>query len=262
MTLTSFGITIYVGQTGTPRITFTNTNKVDGTFSSVKFTKSENSLFQSGTLTLFKGTSEPEINDAVVIKLNGVTKFAGYVSSINRSLKGDKLRVLDLLGNTKKLFREVVGNHHNFYQNDWTSNIVAGIISEHTLIGTSSIPANSGTYLDGAYNVEDYIVGDAVKKITQFDDYRLYVDENDEAQYYIPSAAVKTITEAEVVSIGSIEKSDDKLYNDITILGSGTVKAQVEDAISIATYGRFPLVMREAKLDNQADANYLVKSLL
>lgn len=263
MALNSFSIDVYVGQTAVKRIAFSNTDTTQGNFQSIKFTKSENSLFQSGTLILFKGIDEPIINDKVVIKLNGTVKFAGYVASINRSLKGDKLRTLDLIGNTKKLFRSrVTDGYHDFFQNMWTSTIVRELVQYHTSLDHTSIPIGVGSYIDGAYDFGDYIVGDAIKKISQFDNYRLYVNEDDEVQYYEPTAATKTITESDVQSIGSIEKSDNQLFNDITVIGSGTIKAHAEDAGSISKYGIFPETFKEPKLDNQDDATALANKYL
>lgn len=262
MALTSFSVDIYEGQTTNIRIAFSNTDTSQGNFQLIKFTKNENSLIQSGTLILFKGIAEPQINDKVVIKLNGATKFAGYVAGINRSLKGDKYRTLDLLGNTKKIYRERVGDSHNYFQNMWTSSIVRELIQYHTTLDHTAIPTGVGTYIDGSYDFEDYIVGDAIKKISQFDNFRLYVNEDDKVQYYEPSGAVKTITEANIQSIGSVEKSDSQLFNDITVIGSDTIKAHVENAASISTYGRFPKTIKESKLNDQADATSLANKYL
>ena len=89
MKLTSFSVIIYEGQSATPRLTFSNTDTTQCDFKEIKFNKSENSLFQSGTLVMFKGIAEPVVNDKVVIIINGTTRFTGYVSGISRELKGN-----------------------------------------------------------------------------------------------------------------------------------------------------------------------------
>jgi len=132
-------------------------------------------------------------------------------------------------------------------------------VSDYTPL-TFPQAVNLGETLNSEWNFKDMVVGDAIEKINNFDDY-LYRVSGSKVLYYKTGNSQMTITESDIIYRKPFEYSDDELFNDILVKGYD-VTGQAEDGASISTYGRHKYRVSESLIDNQGDADTLAAAYL
>lgn len=228
----------------------------------IKVTKTINSKYQSALISVRTNDNTPEIGDTVLIQINSTTIFNGYVSRTQESIAGIRTWEIQLIGKTYDLWRERIdGTGQSSHSNNYTSYMISSMVADYTSL-TFPQADNIGQMLNGEYNFLDMSVGDAVTKVSGFDNYYFYVNESDELIYYQPGTTQMTITEADLLSRKPFEKSDDEVYNSIVVRGSAGISGTAEDATSISTYGKHFLRVNEPIITNEDDVQALADSYL
>jgi len=226
----------------------------------LKIENNINSQYQSATINYNGDSPSPSINDSVSIDINGTTVFYGYVSRIDKDLKGIKVWKLQCIGKTYDLWREYIDDSHTHsFSNAKTSYMISSLISDYSDL-TFPQSDDIGQQLSGEYDFEDMCLGDAIKKINSFDSYNFYVNGSDELIYYKPNTTQSlTVTESNLIEKSKFEESDDELYNRVLVKGDG-VSYTSHDAVSESNYGKHFLKVSEQLVNNESDAQTLAES--
>jgi len=227
----------------------------------LEITNTITNKYQNALLEFIDNGNEPSIGDSVIITLNSTEIFVGYVARINKESKGILIWKLQLIGKTYDLWREHINDSGKTkYANDYTSYFISGLCSDFTNI-TFPQDDDIGQMLKGEYDFEGLSVGEAIAKISDFDDYSYYVNKDDELIYYKPAGDQITINEINLVRHNTFELADDQIYNDIVVKGSD-VSATATDATSISSYGKHLHVINNSIITEEDDAQALANKYL
>lgn len=262
MSLDSFQLDIYSGQTATKKVTVTLDSQSSGQLEKVSFFKSVQDMYQAGILSIDNVAQEPEINDRVVISINSTDMFDGYVRSVSRNYRGSGSRDIKLIGKTYDLYRELVNNVPVEYSDDYTSNIIRDIVSSQTAFDYSEIPISGGSYISGTYDLQYFSVGEAIELISDYDNYSYYLDENDKLQYFEPSGNQKTISDSDLIKVKRIRKDDANIYNYVAVVGAENIYSIKSAQSSIDEYGKYLKIIRDSRIINSGDAAVLAQKYI
>jgi len=260
--MVDFTVELYSGQSATKRMTITRDSRVSGNINYFNFIKSNDTMYQTGVVKLYNIKEEPVINDKVTIDINGTNKFTGYVRAVDRVLEKSDTRVVRLIGKTYDLWREPIASGNAEYGNDYTSNIIKDILDTYTSIDTTLMPTDSGQIISGKRTYLYFSVGDAIETVSEYDDYRFFIDKDDKFHYYKPSTNQKTITESNLIKVKDIKKNDKDIWNHIIVVGSGNIVSQVSNQTSIDTYGKYLKIIRDYNINKSGDATSLANKYL
>jgi len=196
--------------------------------SDINITKSDQSYYQSTTLTLYDISQDDEdsldINNTLKIYIDDDIIFDGYVNRVKRSIAGKRKYTIQAIGRTYDLWRFTTSSTTSF-TNKYTSYIVSSLVSDYCsgngyVVYPPKIGPASGSFIDYV-ELFDMEIGSCVGRMAQFDGYSFFVDEDGILNYYEPKETEQfTVTESDIIKMSEIDESDDSMKNDILVLGS------------------------------------------
>lgn len=191
----------------------------------IQISNAEDADYQNAMVTLFKEPSSLSINDDVDIYIddgvNGYShEFNGYVSRKETVPRGVNELHLQCIGNTYNLWRYYCSST-SIYSSQTTGYIAHDIVNNFVSgVDASLIPIDSGNLVE-YIDLSEWVVGDALKRLTDFDGYHFYVDAQNRLGYYKKESNTQfTVNEDDIVNINHIEEADDDLINIALVLGS------------------------------------------
>jgi len=215
--MTSYTITFNEG-TADEVVLTESSNKV----TNIKISAREESFIKNAEI-IFNDTGSDwqkiTVGDPIKIEINSTVVFSGTVNIKRRKWIGAKKIYIQAIGNTAKLWKYRT-DRHKVYEDQYTSDIVKDLISTYCSgITTNNTPSGVGTQIE-KIEFDALAVGDAIKKLTEFDNYYFFVDENDDLHYYQPSNTSQfTLNESDILSISWIEENLSNLVNDGIVFG-------------------------------------------
>ena len=215
--MTSYTITFNEG-TADEVVLTESSNKV----TNIKISAREESFIKNAEI-IFNDTGSDwqkiTVGDPVKIEINSTVVFSGTVNIKRRKWIGAKKIYIQAIGNTAKLWKYRT-DRHKVYEDQYTSDIVKDLISTYCSgITTNNVPSGAGKLIE-KIEFDALAVGDAIKKLTEFDNYYFFVDENNDLHYYQPSDTSQfTLNESDILSISWIEENLSNLVNDAIVFG-------------------------------------------
>lgn len=193
----------------------------DSNISYLELTNSDDAYYQTGTISLFDVPSSQIVGDKILIKINGIHQFKGYVCRRQRSIEaGRQIYTYQLVGETYDLWR---------YRTDSTASysgmsgyIVSTMVSTFcTGISSNITSPYPGTNLTEKIDLTNKLVGDAIKELNNLDGYKFYISTNNVLQYYHPgdSQIAFTIVDSDFFELPPVEDADEDIVNDILVIG-------------------------------------------
>ncbi len=236
--------------------------QVDKQVSDIMIENSINSRCQEARINLRGEEYHPTIGAAVTIDINGDEQFSGYISRVQKDIKGVSTYKLQLIGKTNDLWRErITAKNTHAYTNKKTSYMISSLTHDFSDLTFPQVDT-LGTTITGEMDFLDYSLGDAIEKINSFDDYSFYVNNDDELIYYNPTTTQSlNVTESMILDRKPFEYSDDEIFNEIFVKGNG-VSGCASDNTSQGLYGKQYLKIDEPLIENVSDANTLANSYL
>lgn len=261
--MTDFTINIYSGNSDTKRMTITRDSRGSGNFQSFEISQTKEDEYQSGFIdNLNSMAEEPSINDKVEIDIDGSNVFTGYIRTTQRDLIQQDSRDIKLIGKTYDLWRNIIDDTNYEWGVDYTSNIISGMIENHSTVDTSLIPQDSGKMLSGNYDFKYWTLGEAINSVSEYDDYRYFIDKDNKFHYYEPSGSQGTLNESDLLKIHYLKMDDRDIWNDIVVVGSGNIYSRASNQASIDDYGRYIKNIRDLTITSQEDADSLANNYL
>jgi len=193
----------------------------DSNISAVEISNSDNQYYQNGIVTVFNVPSTQSIGDSVMIKINDILQFNGYVQSKQQTIDGGK--ILDnytLIGKTFDLWRYNTGLNVTF-KDKKSAYIASSLVSSYcTNISGGGIDPAVGVTID-SIDLSDMSVGEAISRLSEMDGYTFYVDTSDDVQYYFRNTGVNMfiVTEDDIIEMVPVDESDENLVNDVVVIG-------------------------------------------
>jgi len=173
------------------------------------------------------------INDSVSIYISGSLEFAGYISRKQLQLAGTHLLKVQCIGKTYDLWRFILPQNCVF-QNVYSGYLVSSLVANYASgSGYYVIPPDvneeTGSYIE-YIDLSNMILGDAISRISKFDGYHFYVDENGKLQYFKVSDDIQfTIAENEILKMTPLEHADDNIKNYVVVIGSPNFEITVPE---------------------------------
>jgi len=212
---TSFNITIDSGQSSEEILT--NGSNV----SYLEITNSDQTYYQNGKIVTFNTQTNHIVGETVMVWIDDVLQFNGYISRKQQQIDaGTAYNTYQLVGKTYDLWRYATDD--NALYEGTTAFIASSIIGTYcTGIDTSSIIVTGGVELTDEFDLTNMTVGDALVKLTDIDNYRFYVNEENEFKYYKAESGTYqfNITEDDIIGMTPIEEADEDLVNDVLVVG-------------------------------------------
>jgi len=221
------------------KIFFNSSNATEWAASGVLLTKGNNlqhleitqareSMIQNANLTLFGLASDDEdklkLNSKIDIYLSTGTvyhhEFSGRVNRIGKNLAGTKLISLQCVGSTYELWRYFISDPITF-QNKYTGYIASSLVANYVPTATPGPISDSDGVLLESISFENIKVGDAITRLSRLDDYSFWIEPDGIFHYQrISGASQFTIRDSDILSLSSLETSDDELKNDVIVQGA------------------------------------------
>ena len=147
--------------------------------------------------------------------------------------------------------------------NDYTSNYATAIVNTYTDI-TATDPycsGDTGEFISGSYDFDYYVVGDAIKMLSDFDGYNFYVRASGNGLLYLhyyepPTTSGTLVVETDdILEYTPFEYNDDNLINQVIIVGNKGNLYEYSDDTSISKYGRHPKRINDPRIKTEYDAS-------
>jgi len=216
----------------------------------IQINNSDESYYKDAILKVYDlGDNEGkiDINSTVKVWIDDSLEFSGYVSRIQKSVLGTRFYNLQCIGKTYDLWRFSTSSNTT-YSSKKSAYIVSSLVSSYTNITPPDVSEDDGAFVK-EIDLSNMSVGDAVARLSKFDGYHFYVDNDDKLQYYQPASSVQfTITDNDILSMSPIEHSDDYLRNIVLVIGS--MQYELIEPSTIPTYksGQFFYISSDTRL--------------
>lgn len=130
-------------------------------------------------------------------------------------------------------------------------------------IDDSLIPADTGKYIEGPFDFTNLTLGEAIKRISDFDGYSFYVDKDSKLHYFLPSSpTVIEVSTTDIIDYTPFLTSDYELYNYIIVNYEGEQSTVASSQSSIETYGKYIKIINNTSITSETDALTLAESYL
>jgi len=184
----------------------------------------DQSYYRDAMISLFgiDELDDLDLNTPIRIWIDDSLEFDGYVSRIEKSIKGVRVYTLQCIGRTYDLWRYSISSSTTF-TNKKSAYIVSSLVSTYipsSVVSPPNVSPDDGTFVKNI-DLSNMAVGDAIARLSAFDGYKFYVDNTGKLNYYMPASTTQfTITEDNIVSMSPIEYSDDYLRNEVIVIGA------------------------------------------
>jgi len=201
--------------------------------SNLSVTYSDQDYYPNGVLTVYNLPNTQTIGDSILVKINGLQQFNGYVSRRQQHIDaGKKYVTYQLVGKTYDLWRYVIPDNIT-YENVTTCYIASSIVGKYcgtSNVITSDIDLNLGLEVTYELDLSSKIVGDALIELNNIDGYKFYIDNDSKLQYYEPKSEPYSfiIEESDIVEMSQIEDSDEDIINDVLVIGGSDYSSKTE----------------------------------
>jgi len=147
--------------------------------------------------------------------------FSGYISNINREIKGRILFTVGGLGKTFDLTRYYISSEVT-YENKKTGYIVSSLTGKYASgISTVDIDTNDGELLT-EIKFQNVSLIDAIATLSDYDGYSFFNSTGSRLKYYLPTNVEVSVSEEDILEYSPIEKSDGNLINYVMVEGQDT----------------------------------------
>jgi len=202
---------------GDPGTHFTNGDNV----SMLEITNSDQDYYQSAVLTIFDDDTSISVGNNVLIEIDNINQFNGYVSRIQRSIDaGVEYKTYQLIGKTYDLWRYFTDNDVTY--TGYTTYIASSLVGRFCPgITCNAIEPYEGTDITTEIDFSNMKVGDCLVSLTDYDNYKFYVDSNGILNYFNPPSSqyLTTFTESDLISMDPIEQADEDITNVCLVIG-------------------------------------------
>lgn len=263
--------TYEISVSGATEWSIDSTSPGSGKVTDLKVVNSQTRNFQDATFSVFDITGEFEVGDTVNVTIDGSNEFSGYVNRVEEETYGVNKYNIQCIGKTYDLYRDIVDNDdHCSYSSMSTSDMVRDMVEHNSnYVDYEDVPVGSGPTLQGTYNWKNYILGDAIRTLTDYDGYHFYVASDGDLQYYENAGTqALTVTESDLLSHSPFQYSDDELYNYCLVIGkakdSGTsnYSATSQNATSISDYGVHIKRIIDRRIESDSDAQAIANTVI
>jgi len=209
--------TIYINSGLVDATTYTQGSNL----SLLEITNSDEQYYQTGFLELFDVVTIHDINDSVLVNINGIDQFRGYVSRREQTIEGGRnLTRYQLVGETYDLWRYHTDEYALY--SGMTSYIASSLISSYCEdIGFHNYDKDVGYNIVQDIDLTNITVGDAINKLVELDGYSFYVFDGELHYYHINTSndADFSVEESDIIEVDPIEQSDEDIVNDVLVVG-------------------------------------------
>jgi len=209
--------------------------------SEISIENSNQDYFQNGFISLFDVPSSQRIGDTVLIKINDVNQFSGYVARKEQEIRAGKLTyTYQLVGKTYDLWRYHTGVSALYTGS--TGYIASSLVADYCTGISGGGVWLSGVTITNELDLSNTKVGDAIVRLSEMDGYKFYVDNTNNLQYYAPETGKYdfTIIESDIIDMSPIEEADEDLVNDVLIIGGSDYSTKTEVSLTHPSYSALP----------------------
>jgi len=214
---TTFGI--YFNSGGINANTYVQGDNV----SSIEITNSDQEYYQNGVITLYNVPYSQSIGDTCKVYIDNTLQFNGYVARKQQHIdQGVKYTTYQLIGGTYDLWRYVTDDTA-IYTDKKTSYIASSLVAKYCdNISSSLITADYGATVAGELDLTNQVVGDALVTLTEYDEYRFFVDEDKNLRYFNPITNIYSfsVEEEDILDMSPVEEADEDIVNSVLVIGA------------------------------------------
>ena len=182
-----------------------------------------------------------EVNNPVVIYIQDSMEFAGYISRKQLELFGSPILRIQCIGKTYDLWRFILPQNCTYSQ-VYSGYLVSSLVATYAsgsgyYVEPPDVEPDTGSFIE-YIDLSNMMLGDAISRISKFDGYHFYVDENGKLQYYKVSDAVQfTVNEEDILKMSPLEHADDNIKNYVVVIGSQNFEAVIPEAFAPSSAG-------------------------